>query len=664
MPKDIFEDAPITLKGEITSGHASASSVSFLLKSGGAVLRSVGATLDGKKAEAVTPAPKVPDDVERVDLDYALLVDGKEYPGGDGFRVWPRDFTLKILRDDDKTAPFDGFRVKVTHEGERSLRTLPDGTLRVVRTKPATVTVAAEEPFEVVTWTDDKGRARAGFGRRAVKAAIVSPEKPSTGDVIEQRVNARGAAEGVDGLGHVVTVTVCVDGDQRLGPGERTGKEGDFIFVEATFGRESKRNAPRPDLRGVLSRTASPDGKKITGKVRLGPQGEPARFELVLGKAGGDTCTLKVGGTAAVGDDQRKFTNWRVIHYQLSRPGSLSLPDLGPPTQGLEKVFVKWEKYHEETFQETTAPTPPPGAWFDGDHVGLSGRALCVSPEHNAPFFHFLYRDEKRPLGMHLLLTHLLVRAGTYGSQMDHVTSPSLTAASTITFPPTGSVVGWTFDVDPAKDKLRGVFRVSFQDGGIPVRNAVWRSAAATGANVGKTGLIPEDLIHIPKPTGRGYKERNTLVHFALPPDALLVTAAGDPVVIEADVVWAAGPIRGVAMGNDYLALREAPSDDMGGTLLHEIGHAIEQAVAVVPPGLSASEHGRQYTGRGHTGPHCAFGVADAAFNAGNKTALLLGRTDAQCVMFGESTGSRPVAFCAKCEPFARAYEIESMVDP
>ena len=38
--------------------------------------------------------------------------------------------------------------------------------------------------------------------------------------------------------------------------------------------------------------------------------------------------------------------------------------------------------------------------------------------------------------------------------------------------------------------------------------------------------------------------------------------------------------------------------------------------------------------------------------------------TDAQCVMFGESTGSRPVAFCAKCEPFARAYEIESMVDP
>ena len=71
MPKDIFEDAPITLKGEITSGHASASSVSFLLKSAGKVLRSVGATLDGKKAEAVTPAPKVPDDVESVEVTQA-----------------------------------------------------------------------------------------------------------------------------------------------------------------------------------------------------------------------------------------------------------------------------------------------------------------------------------------------------------------------------------------------------------------------------------------------------------------------------------------------------------------------------------------------------------------------------------------------------------------
>ncbi len=74
-----------------------------------------------------------------------------------------------------------------------------------------------------------------------------------------------------------------------------------MIFIEATFGRESKRNSPLPDLRGVIDRKATPDGKKITGKVRLGPQGEPARFELVLGLAGGDTCTLKVGGKSGGG---------------------------------------------------------------------------------------------------------------------------------------------------------------------------------------------------------------------------------------------------------------------------------------------------------------------------------------------------------------------------
>lgn len=664
MATDIFEEAPITLVGEITSGHASATSVTFLLREGGAVVRSVGASLDGRRAEAVTPAPAVPDDIDHRAIDYVMLVDGKEYPGGEGFTVWPRDLVVHVTREDGSA--FEGFRFKVSHDGaERARRTLPDGSLRIVRTRPAVVTIQPEDPYEVVRWTDELGRLRRAVGRKALKAKIVSPD-PGTGEggAIEQLVNIPGAAEGLDRIGHRVTVTVCVDGDEDLGPGERVGREGDTIFVEASFGRESKRDNPRPTLAGVQGLTLSPDGKSAKGRVRLGPQGEPARFELVLGKAGGDTCTLKVGGTASVGDDKRSFVNWRKIYYQLSRPDTLSLPDLGPPEQGLGRVFVKWEKYHEEVFRESSAPSAPPGTWFDGDIVGLSGRALCIAPDHNLGFFHGLYRDEKRPLGMHLLLSHLLVISGTYGTQIDAVASPELTSASTISFPPTGATgPGWTLDIDPAKDKVRGVFRVSFQDGGIPVRNPRWRCTATAGANVGKTGVIPEDRVDVPTPAGRSYKDRNTLVHFLLPAEALLVLGAGDRVVIEADVVWARGPVRGVAAGGDFLAVREAPAGEMGGTLLHEIGHAMKQAVGSVPPGLKESDHGVHYTERGHQGPHCAFGVDPAAFNAGGKTASLLGRTDAQCVMFGESTDARPVAFCEKCEPFARAEAVESLVD-
>ena len=57
MPTDIFEGAPIALKGEITAGHEAATSVTFVLKRDGAALRTVSATIDGRKAEATTPAP-------------------------------------------------------------------------------------------------------------------------------------------------------------------------------------------------------------------------------------------------------------------------------------------------------------------------------------------------------------------------------------------------------------------------------------------------------------------------------------------------------------------------------------------------------------------------------------------------------------------------------
>ena len=663
MPTDIFEGAPIALKGEITAGHEAATSVTFVLKRDGAALRTVSATIDGRKAEATTPAPTVPDDVENVAVTYTMVVESKEYAGSDGFTVWPRDLVVRVTRERDG-APFDGFRIGVTHDGpKRVLRTLPDGSLRVVRTKPAAVTVAAEAPYELVAWQDDLGRVRACTGRRALKAAIVTPEKPSSGDTIDQLVNLASAAAGVDGLGDVVTVTVCADGDQDRDPGSRTGREGDVIFIEASFGRESKRNAPLPDLRGVEAHTASADGKTVTGQVRLGPNGEPARFDLALGIAGGDTCTLKVGGTAAAGDDTRRFKVWRKLWYQLSRPDTLHLPDLAPVAAGLEKVFVKWEKFHEEVFTEATPPTPPPGIWFDGDHVGLSGRALCISPSLGDDFYQFLYRDERRPVGMHTLLAHLLVQAGEPGSQRDHVTSPALGAAATITFPPAGAAVpGWTFDVDGTKELKRGVYRVSFQDGGIPVRNARWRCVATSGANVGKAGMIPESRIDVPKPTGLSYKDRNTLVHFALPPDAVACLNAGDEVVVEADVVWASGPMRGFAFGGEFITVRNAPSAEMGGTLLHEIGHAMGQVLKTVPPGLDAADHGRQYTERGHTGHHCAFGVDAAAFDKDGKTASLLGRTDANCVMFGEHTDGRPVHFCEKCEPFTRAGDLHSLV--
>ncbi len=117
------------------------------------------------------------------------------------------------------------------------------------------------------------------------------------------------------------------------------GKAGDEIFIQAEFGRESKRNDPLPELKdaGTVDKSANTAGTadaKQVGKVTLADNGSgkfTGKFKLELGFAGGDTCSVKIAnaktGFGGSGGPEVKFINWRRLTYELLIP-SVMAPDL------------------------------------------------------------------------------------------------------------------------------------------------------------------------------------------------------------------------------------------------------------------------------------------------------------------------------------------------
>ena len=139
-----------------------------------------------------------------------------------------------------------------------------------------------------------------------------------------------------------------------------------------------------------------------------------------------------------------------------------------------------------------------------------------------------------------------------------------------------------------------------------------------------------------------------------LPADVITAHTGGDTVSITFQIQLAVGPYNGSSTKNLLLIAafnpNARPADKMNQTMVHEIGHALGMcADEITIPGIAdpKAEHGRAYTGRGHSGGHCAKGVADADYNDATKS---LGGKPGTCVMFGEGGGSRLRSYCDLCQ--------------
>jgi hypothetical protein len=216
-------------------------------------------------------------------------------------------------------------------------------------------------------------------GELKITAEFVKP----TGAVVKQYVNLDTGANGQDGKGNKIVVQVGAKGDRDPGVTDKIGKAGVFVFIEIDFDpvrdpvvKKSERNVPKTDLiagKNLVLRTMVTDAKKYKGKVDLAAAGGIGEFELELGKAGGDWCEIKIGGTAACTDATLTIENWRKIYYELMSPDFMELtPDVlddGTAGQGLsagaianlkkegDKAFIEYSHYKTQLFTPAEATT-------------------------------------------------------------------------------------------------------------------------------------------------------------------------------------------------------------------------------------------------------------------------------------------------------------------
>ncbi len=651
MPIDIFEKSTVTLTGEVQSGHKRATEATFRILRNGIQLTTVSAPLKDQRAETTWECPELGDDDDPYVLSFKMEIEGREYNVTKTYKVWPRQVKLTALRVVDGK-PFQYFKVKAVQGGSKDAITDIKGECTVFLSEPAPVTFEAVAPGEIKEWVKDRGRKRIFKAERKYKAEFVTPKKSAK--PYTQLVNLSTRNKGRDQRGSLVVVKVGAEGDTKRKSKERLGHEGDVIYLKATFGRESKRNSPLPGIANAKNIQRSPDGKTVTAEVTLGAHGEAASFKLELGLAGGDTCKVEIGTTTAYADQKLEFANLRELFYQLTYPSGITEPSLAHMTTGLDQAKVKYSKYKTLTYAEGDVPAAPAGSWFDGPMVSANLAGRCVNiGDHNKGFFHAKFVDTHNPVGVHVLVCHVQFDGGVGNAQLAHLSRKIERSSAKVTFPPSGGSKERGAALNATS--LSGqVLEMAFQDGGKGWRNARWESLASWGPASGMGGAIPDDHIDV------NWRQRRNVVTVKLPSKAAFLVSLGIDVKVHVDVYYSKGTYNGESDGrrpNLQLIRVRPPSDGgekgMNGTMLHELGHTIKQAVRAAPPGLDIATHERTYTGRGHQGPHCADGLDAALYN--DPTKDLDGQTTCTCVMYGEGADERPVTFCARCLPFVKA---------
>lgn len=391
-----FEDETLQIVGRVTKGRFNKKKdVKIIPIHDDRDQKGIDVTIADDQVKCAYKLPPVPDNVDfyrlTVAVEYAKFI-------GDGRRlldvdvvVWPRKLKLKAT---SATSP--GAAVGAAFAIEENGATFPVAPTNssglasyTFIEKDAGYAIRAKAPWEIIEEKRAAGKRREFELKvaRRIKAKLVKPLPKSDPSPVVQYVNLATTDEGRDGLGSKVTLHVSGNGDPDLVP-----KKGDQIFIKVEFSRASKRNTPEPKLlsdHGVQEVTKSkPDGTEYTGWVALGEGGADAKFTVELGIAGGDTCTVRVGGTKSASDQSLTFVNWRRLYYELRFPRSFiprlaakTLPDGTdghdyPETMAqcvktrLAEVFVEYQLVKSHVYEDADAPA---GTWFPPAFLQTAG---------------------------------------------------------------------------------------------------------------------------------------------------------------------------------------------------------------------------------------------------------------------------------------------------
>ncbi len=526
---------------------------------------------------------------------------------------------VSSVDEQDAALPDAAFRVTAGQE-VRDRNTGSSGTRKEEYLPPGPVKVEWLKPWHLIEWVDEKGPKRKAKVKKVPPAKLVWPEAGAH----TQWVNMP-ADDAKPEQGHTIKLRVTL----------LEGKAGDKVYARLTPGEDnSARNDPKPEFVGGTTAAWCPDGGV---EAELTEDGGEVELELELGLAGGDVFVVAVGGTEDCDDEAVTITSWRRVFYQVTRAPDSTFPDTSVLDAALKDVFIEYVPYHEVTIAEGDVPA---GSFMSAGDLGRGSGKLLVVGDHNLDQLKAKFQDDQAPIGAHVIVCDAQYDGGEPGSPHEQtIEAEAIHGKKTIT-------IG-----DP---ELYDVFATAIQDGQPSLQpGSTWESTAPSGhADAGKRGdLTAADVVF-------GVGTTRDKVQVVLPADAAAIVGDGangrHPVKLTLKLRVARGPFLGEAAGKHQLIVRLPDDGAMNGVLVHELGHAIKQALVEVAPGLDQADHGRTYTEHGHQGHHCAFGLSDAEFNEPDYSF----KTGA-CVMFGggsaEDGAPNGGKFCEKCRPFVLA---------
>jgi hypothetical protein len=657
MPKEAYDDENIPLVAEVGGGVSAmkVKNVSFVV------------TLDKQGAQDVKPAKSVPvkdgfprnatydfkeavpDDKDFYDLTFTASIVAPsgatiKHEGGEKIRVWPSQTEIKFTSDDAEHKKKVQFKF-IADGRQAGLGTAEDSGIWKARAPRKSYVVETIPPWTIVSTTQGAGRKREyKVAKVTDKVRLVSPDP---GKDVYQIVNCTAGAVDYDNAktekwsrekpyGNVLEVVVEAV--------KKTARQNDVVYIKCVFGRESVRTTPVPEILtdgGVENIVKTNGDKTQTARVKLDAELR-AKFKVQLGKAGGDTCQIKVGMTDACDDGPDstiKIENTRLIWYQMGRPASFE-PDMKAAVKALQKVKVDFKQ------SDLNSQDEPPAAdhqtWYPADKIITGGTGMFfVCGSHNIDDVMASFANALRARECRLIFCHMQFDGVAAPSVAEHVIQPG--AGATVDVSPLKSV-------DPDDDPV--LLPRALTDGAFAV-TAQWRTAVVGSAWT----AIPEANIDINYPT------RPNVARITLPAGAKAVTDGGARIRIQTTAKYAVGPYNGWAPdGAVVIAIRNPqvrPAAEWNKTIVHEVGHLMRMVMNVTTPGLDIATHGRAHgNARGGLGTHCADGVSQTNWDSGGKVQSAWNPT---CVMFYAGRDEKKVEFCTRCTPFVLGEDLATL---
>ncbi len=524
---------------------------------------------------------------------------------------------------------------------------------------------------------------------RTFKGIVTSQYKtrfiqPAAGHVT-QYVNLQPGQDHLD-YGHKLWVYVAAG---------RPAKAGDPIYIAAEFDpNNSRRNDPKPAIDGA-EQNGAPNKFKLTLHKTEGQDWEA--FEVELGVAGGDKLTLKVGSTPGVWDGSAvdevlEFTTRRKIFYQVTH-AEFNADDIPAEVKKIVDAELDWVGIELEKVDAATKSLTVhelrmlhPGMVVTRDRLSLGTKDqpafVCAPALHLQKFGRFTDQSKGS------LLTQVVLCDGFFKAAAPVTKIPILKTKQKVMI---------------LAGPGQRIFRTSLADG-IPSLKLEWRPDVGLDQNhhflnghPQRDRLLRREWFPLALADAvRLNPKQPRMIKIVLPdgvhePGSLAGEKSPDkwPVAVRIRCVPAEDcGMLGAHYGSITFLLANATGNNtraLAKTLLHELGHAMGQAVVPLneaaggfqfiddvrerqqravqasnwcgdpPPGVAP--HTTAYVGRGHQGPHCYFGTAlKASFGADD-----FGR----CIMFGAGTDNDaddpPNEYCAGCRRMIRATELKSI---